>query len=772
MSKPKLINSINNTLNNQPYSWKRNFTFTGNTISNKQNIGITSALKKRVLIEPCSKCNNNQKEIPIQEKEDKKEESEDINEDTDLPSYGETLPNGVIIHRFHIFRENHLNVCFDNENIENSYVYFNGLHDFKNLKYGLTTARYRIVGIPPSLPIGLVCDKENVIEVDDGIEHDRIIVNGTKIVTLYRDFLFFKVLKKFENISLVSYYPLNGYNMFYHVNYYDNDVVHKYIEHTEYNNGIHLDDFVLPSIGYTIECIYYDICRTKQINFMDNYNIKNDEQLKNHVLKYKDNLSLTYDFANDLNENNIDDYINKIDYSNFILFTFNSTTKYELNKKYGLFKKIYFEDNEKKIENGSYSFTCPKEYPITFLNKNKEHLIRMYIDEDSESETTGEEIESGSINELVNGEEYTFYYGEVSIEVFDDFSNNYSEPMSMCVYNTFTKKIDYMGLKDKFIYTNKCDYIFQIDFDYPGIPDDATTNEDELSKLNDKIKDDQKDRCQLHFPENKKINDTRGNIKIENISFKFDNHNYNLEYHRSISENNNYIFKNINLEIKDGEKVALYNNNDIHKGKTTLSKLISNIYKPNSGVIYLNDKNINNVNTKDKIKYINKKYIDDFVNILDLNQNKMIDYLKKENIYFLLKKYELEEYFNEISSELINKNYLRTILFTLTLHNSDEAVIILDDIFDNIQNEDITNKLTDFLIKEYKKTVIITTNSSKIADPFLRKININELCYKENINNSDKCLVHNKKRSNENLQISKIEENNKLEKKIWTFKKK
>ena len=34
--------------------------------------------------------------------------------------------------------------------------------------------------------------------------------------------------------------------------------------------------------------------------------------------------------------------------------------------------------------------------------------------------------------------------------------------------------------------------------------------------------------------------------------------------------------------------------------------------------------------------------------ILDLNQNKMIDYLKKENIYFLLKKYELEEYFNEI----------------------------------------------------------------------------------------------------------------------------
>ena len=58
MVKYKLIIPYHAT-KNQKYNWERNFKFTGNSISNKQNPAITGAIKKRVLIENCNKCTNN-----------------------------------------------------------------------------------------------------------------------------------------------------------------------------------------------------------------------------------------------------------------------------------------------------------------------------------------------------------------------------------------------------------------------------------------------------------------------------------------------------------------------------------------------------------------------------------------------------------------------------------------------------------------------------------------------------------------------------------------
>lgn len=73
-------------------------------------------------------------------------------------------------------------------------------------------------------------------------------------------------------------------------------------------------------------------------------------------------------------------------------------------------------------------------------------------------------------------------------------------------------------------------------------------------------------------------------IKIENLSFKY--------------KEGEYILKDINLEIKQGQSIALVGKNG--SGKSTLAKLISGIIKPTKGLVMVDE-----INTKDKKEYIN-----------------------------------------------------------------------------------------------------------------------------------------------------------------------
>lgn len=73
-------------------------------------------------------------------------------------------------------------------------------------------------------------------------------------------------------------------------------------------------------------------------------------------------------------------------------------------------------------------------------------------------------------------------------------------------------------------------------------------------------------------------------IKIENLNFKYKR-----------EEN---ILKNINLDIKEGECIAVVGKNG--SGKSTLAKLIAGIMKPTKGDIFIDD-----INTKNKHEYIN-----------------------------------------------------------------------------------------------------------------------------------------------------------------------
>ena len=122
------------------------------------------------------------------------------------------------------------------------------------------------------------------------------------------------------------------------------------------------------------------------------------------------------------------------------------------------------------------------------------------------------------------------------------------------------------------------------------------------------------------------------NIKIENLSFKYEN------------ESKEHIFENLNLEINLGDKIAIVGESGI--GKSTLINLITGLLKPSKGRILVDDFSIfeNLKKWQDIISYIPQDIylIDDTIekNITfstqeeeDVNKEWLDKILKLSNIY-------------------------------------------------------------------------------------------------------------------------------------------
>ncbi len=98
----------------------------------------------------------------------------------------------------------------------------------------------------------------------------------------------------------------------------------------------------------------------------------------------------------------------------------------------------------------------------------------------------------------------------------------------------------------------------------------------------------------LDLPEEKEISNglitnkkIEGSIRIQNLSFSYGTRGLTLN--------------NISMEIKAGEKVAIVGPSG--SGKTTLLKLIMKFYKAESGNIYLDDQNIDDIDTESYRNY-------------------------------------------------------------------------------------------------------------------------------------------------------------------------
>lgn len=215
-----------------------------------------------------------------------------------------------------------------------------------------------------------------------------------------------------------------------------------------------------------------------------------------------------------------------------------------------------------------------------------------------------------------------------------------------------------------------------------------------------------------------------GNIELKNLSFGY--------------KKNQIILKDVNLIIKDKEKVAIIGRSG--SGKSTLSKVLLKFYKY-TGTILVDNKNIKNINTKylrTKILYANQKTILYDIPIIDnikYGNNSESEYILK-----ILNDYELLEVFSGLKNGIysdsgVQGNELsggmqKVVILLRTILKAEESkafIIIFDEPLAGLDSQ--TREKVIKLIKDKcnNKTLIIITHDKEILPHMDRIIDLSEI---------------------------------------------
>ena len=193
----------------------------------------------------------------------------------------------------------------------------------------------------------------------------------------------------------------------------------------------------------------------------------------------------------------------------------------------------------------------------------------------------------------------------------------------------------------------------------------------------------------------------KGDIEIKGLNFRYGTREL--------------ILKNINMEIKQGEKIALVGESG--SGKTTLAKLILKFYDFEKGDININNfnlKDIDNTFLRNRIAYISQ---DMFLFNKTIKENLMLnDEIQIDNIIELSKKVNAYEFINELPQRfdyMIEENgtnlstgqkqrlsILRALLKNPDILIMDEATSNLDSITESAIQKTLNNP-------EFSMTTII-----------------------------------------------------------------
>lgn len=216
----------------------------------------------------------------------------------------------------------------------------------------------------------------------------------------------------------------------------------------------------------------------------------------------------------------------------------------------------------------------------------------------------------------------------------------------------------------------------------------------------------------------KNIGFTNATIKFENVSFTYPN-------------DRKAILKNINIEIKKGEKIGIVGLNG--SGKTTLIKLLTRIYDPTGGRITVNGIDIREIPYKQYVSHIGVVLQDFMLFAYSIKENVIYDKAYDENkLISSIEKCGLE---NKIQNL---KNGIETVIYKqlddngiefsggegqkLALARSiykDAEILILDEptcTLDPIAEYELFSKLSD--IAENKTTLFIShrLSSTRFCD--------------------------------------------------------
>ena len=203
---------------------------------------------------------------------------------------------------------------------------------------------------------------------------------------------------------------------------------------------------------------------------------------------------------------------------------------------------------------------------------------------------------------------------------------------------------------------------------------------------------------------------------------------------------NTSIIEGLNLEIKEGEKIALIG--DIGSGKSTLLKIILGLIKPSNGDLYLKGINYKSLKQSDIFKtfgymtqnpiLFNRSILD---NILFSNPN-----TTRKEVEELLKVFKLDIVFNKLEKGIdsdVGKNGSklsggqRQVVWFLRIYLHNPDILLLDEptasmsieskeIFWNLIKEGFKNKTIimashdDFLIKLATRKIVIKKNQVKL----------------------------------------------------------
>lgn len=212
----------------------------------------------------------------------------------------------------------------------------------------------------------------------------------------------------------------------------------------------------------------------------------------------------------------------------------------------------------------------------------------------------------------------------------------------------------------------------------------------------------------IYNTKNKQIIDEIDTIKVNNLSYKYQN-------------NNKYVLKDINFEINKNDKIGIIGL--FGSGKTTLMNIISGLYEIEENKVFINGVDITKINKYsvfNNISYILQKVIllDDTIKnnitlentydgkqIINATNNSCIleDIFKMEN--------EFEEIVGENGHKLSGGQKQRVVIARNII--TDKDFIILDNIFSALDNN-TEKEILNNIMQMKEKTIINIAN--KVTD--------------------------------------------------------
>ena len=215
-----------------------------------------------------------------------------------------------------------------------------------------------------------------------------------------------------------------------------------------------------------------------------------------------------------------------------------------------------------------------------------------------------------------------------------------------------------------------------------------------------------------------------GSIKLKDVCFK---HN---------KRKDEYLFKDLNLEIEGGEKIALVGRSGT--GKSTLMKIMINLYGIESGKIYYDGTNIKEI----KVDYLRSQvnYINQRTNLFNESVLYNIkfgnDDITDEEVIEKLKKYKLDAVYSELPDGVEAKAGIHggnlsggmqkvTMLMRGMLRPS--KIVLIDEPLSGLDGTTRV-KAIDMIINECaNKTLVVITHDEEILPHLDRVVDIKDL---------------------------------------------